>query len=145
MDQRLILTVPFVAHVTTGLLFVLAYATTSISFTEGQPAFLALVTYFTPLFAFFLIWLKNYEYGAPLLVGSTLASSWFVVYFFFMHENPGNVFEVSGDAIAVYISAVVSVVITSLVLAGIGAWIWYGEDARFRAAVNRVIEPPSSR
>jgi len=145
VDQRLILTVPFIGHLTSGLLFVLAAATVEVEFTEGQPEFIALVTYFVPLFAFFLIWLKNYEYGTPLLVGSTLVSAWFIVYFFFVHENPGNVAAVSSDGATVYVSAIVSMLVTCLVVAGIGLLIWYGEDDRFRSAVDRVIRPPSSR
>ena len=100
MDIRLIVTVPVVAYVTVLGLFATAQSMVGATFTEGQPAFLAAVGLFGPLFAFMLIWLKTYAYGAPLLVVSLLPNAWFVCYFFLIHDNPANVFAVSGNGAA---------------------------------------------
>lgn len=142
MDTRLIVTVPFAAYLTVLGLFALAQSTVDVTFTEGQPAFLVVVGVIGPLIAFGLIWLKNYVYGAPLLVSSLLPNAWFVGYFFFVHDNPANVFAVSGGA--AYLMATIGIVANSIILAGVGCWLWYRESPQFRAAVDRFIHPPAS-
>ena len=144
MDIRLIVTVPVVAYVIVLGLFAAAQSMVGATFTEGQPAFLAVVGLFGPLLAFTLIWLKNYAYGAPLLVVSLLPNAWFVCYFFLIHDNPANVFAVSGNGSAAYLASVVGVVANSIILAGVGCWLWYRESPQFRDAVDRVIRPPAS-
>ena len=144
MDIRLIVTVPVVAYVIVLGLFATAQLMVGATFTEGQPAFLAVVGLFGPLFAFMLIWLKNYAYGAPLLVVSLLPNAWFVCYFFLIHDNPANVFAVSGNGAAAYLASVVGVVANSVILASVGCWLWYRESPQFRDAVDRVTRPPAS-
>ncbi|WP_440772760.1 hypothetical protein [Natronorubrum sp. DTA28] len=144
MDIRLIVTVPVVAYFTVLGLFAVAQSTVGATFTEGQPAFLLVVGLLGPLLAFALIWLKNYVYGAPVLVATLVPNAWFVCYFFLVHDNPANVFAVSGDGAAAYLASVVGVVANSIILAGVGCWLWYRESPQFRDAVDRIVRPPAS-
>lgn len=145
VDQRLVVTVPFITHLVCGAMLALAYSMASVQFTQGQLEFLVIVGYVTPLAAMGLIWVKNYVYGAPLLFGSAIANCWFSVYFFLVHENPVNVFWVSGDGASAYTAAVVAVVMGSLLTAGTGVWLWYRESDGFRSTVDGIVRPPDSR
>lgn len=141
MDTRLIVTVPFVAYLAILGLFGLALSTVDAPFTEGQPGFIVVVGVLGPLVAFGLIWLKNYAYGAPLLVAMLLPNAWFVSYFFFVHDNPANAFAVTGEGSTAYLTATGGLVATSLIVAGVACWLWYRESPQFRAAVDRFIHP----
>jgi len=144
VDTRLIVTFPVVACFAALGLFTLGQSMAEVTFTESQPAFLAVVGPFVPLVAFGLIWLETYEYGAPLLVAALVPNSYFVGYFFFVHENPANVFEVTGSGSAAYLASVIGLLALSLILAGVGCWLWYRTSPQFRAAVDRFIRPPAS-
>ncbi|WP_137290239.1 hypothetical protein [Natronorubrum halophilum] len=141
MDTRLIVTAPVTAYVAVLGLFALAQSTVGVTFTEGQPAFMIVIGLLGPVFALGLIWLKNYAYGAPLLVSAVLSNAWFVTYFFFVHDNSANVFAASGDGTTAYLMSAVGLVATSLILGGVGCWLWYRESAQFRTAVDRFIRP----
>ncbi|GAB3025878.1 hypothetical protein [Natronobiforma cellulositropha] len=144
MDQRLIVTVPYVAHLVGGAMLAVAYSVASVQFTDGQLEFIVLVGYLGPTVAMGLVWLRNYVYGAPLLFASAIAGWWFVLYFFLINDNPANVAAVGGDGASAYLYATIAVLVTSLLTAGVGAWLWYRESDGFRSAVDRVIRPPDS-
>ncbi|MFP9193494.1 hypothetical protein [Natronosalvus vescus] len=144
MDRRLIVTVPFVVHLLGGGMFALSQSMATVSFTESQVEFLVLVGYLAPLVGMALIWLKNYDYGAPLLAGSAAATCWFVVYFFLLHDNPANVASVTGSGSGSYTASVIGVVVGSLATAGAGFWLWYRENDWFRSTVDGVLRPSES-
>ena len=141
MDPRLIVTVPVLTYYVIMGLFALAQSTVDATFTQGQPAFLLVVGVIGPLVALGLIWLQNYVYGAPLLVGALLPTTWFVCYFFFVHDNPANVFAVGGEGAAAYLSATIGIVAMSVIASGVSCWLWYQVSPRFRTAVDRFIRP----
>lgn len=145
MDQRLIVTTPFLIYLVLCGLFALGLSTVDAPLTQGQPAFLAVVGLLGPLVALGLIWVRNYAYGAPVLVSTTLTNAWFVVYFFFVHDNPGNVFAVSGDGSTAYLGATVGLIAGSLFTAGAGCWLWYRESPGFRSAIDRLVGPSDAR
>ncbi|MFC4541717.1 hypothetical protein ACFO5R_07230 [Halosolutus amylolyticus] len=144
MDQRLIVTVPVVVYLGTLVLFAAARSIVGAPLTEGQPAFIAIVGVIGPLTALGLIWLRNYTYGAPVLVSSMLTTVWFVTYFFFLHDNPANAFAVAGEGALAFLMATFSVVATSLVTAGVAFWLWYRESPGFRSAIDGVVRPPET-
>lgn len=144
VDQRLIVTVPFVAHLLGGAMLAVAYSVAPVEFTDGQLEFILLVGYLGPTVAMGLIWMRNYVYGAPLLFGSAIAGCWFVIYFFLVNDNPANVAAVSGDGAGAYLYATIVVIVGSLLTAGAGAWLWYRESDGFRSAIDRVVRPPES-
>ncbi len=129
------------AYVAVLGLFSLAQSTVDVAFTDGQPAFMIVIGLLGPVTALGLIWLKNYAYGAPLLVLTVFSNAWFVSYFFFVHDNSANVFAASGDGAAAYMMSAVGLVATSLILGGVGCWLWYRESAQFRTAVDRFVRP----
>ncbi|MFP8956204.1 hypothetical protein ACLI4Y_05710 [Natrialbaceae archaeon A-CW3] len=145
MDRRLIVTVPFAAHLLGGGMLALAQSVAAVSFTESQLEFLILVGYLSPLVGMALIWLKNYDYGAPLLAGSAVTTCWFVVYFFLIHNNPANVASVTGSGSGAYTASVIAVVVGSLTTAGAGFWLWYRENEWFRSTVDGVLRPSESQ
>lgn len=145
MDRRLIVTVAFIAHFIGGALFAIAASVTDATLTDGQLEFVVIVGYLIPTLAMGLLWMRNYVYGAPLLVGSTLSTGWFVVYFFLIQDNPANVAAVTGEGAVAYLAAVVAVVVGSLLTALVGLWAWYAESEEFRSRVDRVIRPPDYR
>lgn len=122
----------------------IAATVASVEFTEGQLEFMILVGYLGPTAGIGLVWVKNYAYGAPLLFGSAASGCWFAIYFFFVNENPANVTAVTGDGAGAYQSAMVAVVVGSLVTAGAGVWLWYRESDGFRDAVDGVVRPSNS-
>lgn len=136
MDQRLIVTASFVAHLVAGAVFAGGYLAADVAFTEGQGAFIAGVGYGGPLLALVLIWFRNYVFGAALFVVSLLATVWFVSYFFFLHDNQATVFAVTGDASSAYTMGVVGLVVVSLVAALVGSWLWYHESPGFRTVLH---------
>ena len=144
MDPRLIVTVPTLAYYVVMGLFALAQSSVGATFTQGQPAFLLVLGVVVPLVAFGLIWLRNYAYGAPLLVAALLPTAWFVSYFFFVHDNPANVFAVSGEGSAAYLTATLGIVATALIAAGVGCWLWYRTSPQFRNAVDRFLYPDAA-
>ncbi|NUB92124.1 hypothetical protein HTZ84_06950 [Haloterrigena sp. SYSU A558-1] len=144
MDPRLIVTVPVLTYYVIMGLFALAQSSVGATFTQGQPAFLLVVGVVGPLVALGLIWLRNYIYGAPLLVGALLPTAWFVCYFFFVHENPANVFAVGGEGSTAYLVATFGIVATSLIAAGVSCWLWYQVSPQFRTAVDRFIRPEAA-
>ncbi|OLZ41061.1 hypothetical protein A6E15_08700 [Natrinema saccharevitans] len=141
MDQRLIATTPFLVYLALCGLFWLAQSTVEAPLTLGQPAFLATVGLFVPLLAVGLIWIRNYAYGAPLLVSSMVATAWFVTYFFFVHDNPANALAVSGTGATAFLTATIGVVSGAVVTAGVGCWLWYRESPSFRSAVDELRGP----
>ncbi|QLK26064.1 hypothetical protein HYG81_00045 [Natrinema zhouii] len=141
MDQRIIVTTPFLVYLAFCGLFGLALSTVAAPLTQGQPAFIAIVGLVGPLVAIGLIWVRNYAYGAPVLVSTMLTNAWFVVYFFFIHDNPGNVFAVSGDGSTAYLAATAGLIAGSLFTAGVGCWLWYCESPGFRSAIDRLVGP----
>ncbi|WP_090617161.1 hypothetical protein [Natrinema salaciae] len=145
MDQRIIATTPFLVYLMLCGLFALAQSTVGAPLTQGQPAFLAIVGFLGPLMAIGLIWVRNYTYGAPALVSTMLTTGWFVAYFFFVHDNPANVFAVSGEGATAFLVAAGGVIVGSLLTAGVGCWLWYRESAEFRSAVDRLAGPSDSR
>lgn len=145
MDQRIIVTTPFLVYLGLCGLFGLAQSMVDAPFTQGQPVFIAIVGLLGPFVAIGLIWVRNYGYGAPVLVSTMLTNAWFVVYFFFVHDNPSNVFAVGGDGATAYLATTVGLVACSLLTAGIGCWLWYRESADFRSAVARLVEPSRSQ
>ncbi|WP_254523641.1 hypothetical protein [Natrinema caseinilyticum] len=138
MDQRIIVTTPFLVYLALCGLFGLALSTVDAPLDQGQPAFIAIVGLVGPTIAIGLIWARNYAYGPPVLVSTMLSNAWFVTYFFFVHDNPANVFAVSGDGATAYLTATLGVVVGSLFTAGIGCWLWYCESSGFRSAVDRL-------
>lgn len=142
MDTRLIVTVPVTGYVVVLTLFALAGSTADVAYTEGQPAFLLVVGLFVPLLALGLIWLENYTYGAPLLVAATVLTAYFVGYFFLLHDNPANALSVTGAGAAAYLVSAIGIVAISLILAGMGTWLWYRTSEQFRTAVDRFIRAP---
>ena len=144
MDPRLIVTVPVLTYYVIMGLFALAQSTVDATFTQGQPAFLVVVGVLGPLFALGLIWLRNYVYGAPLLVAALLPTAWFVSYFFFVHDNPANAFAVSGEGSAAYLTATIGIVATALIAAGVSCWLWYRVSPQFRDAVDRFLYPDAA-
>lgn len=145
MDQRLIVTVPFVVHLIAGVLFAVAYAATDAAFTAGQLEFLVAVGYVGTFVAMGLIWLRNHVRGAPLLVGCAGAACWFSVYFLFVHDNPANALAVTGEGATAYPTAAAAVILGFLGLTAAGCWLWYRESERFRATVDGFVRPPDSR
>ncbi|WP_312909001.1 hypothetical protein [Natronosalvus caseinilyticus] len=145
MDRRLIVTMAFTGYLVGGALFAIAQSAAGVTYTESQVEFIVLVGYLGPLLAMGFVWVKNYGYGAPLLVGTTATTCWFVVYFFFVHDNPANVGAVTGDSAGAYTASVVAVVALSLVTALTGTWLWYCESDGFREAVDDVIRPTDAR
>ncbi|WP_254764035.1 hypothetical protein [Natrinema marinum] len=141
MDQRIIVTTPFLVYLALCGLFGLAQSTVNAPLTQGQPAFLAVVGLLGPLVGIGLIWARNYGYGSPVLVSTMLTTAWFVTYFFFVHDNPGNVFAVSGDGAAAYLTATVGLIACSLLTAAGGCWLWYRESPGFRSAIERLVGP----
>ncbi|WP_242695497.1 hypothetical protein [Halomontanus rarus] len=144
MDQRLIVTVAYIFHAVGGAMLAIAATVASVEFTDGQLEFMILVGYLGPTAGIGLVWVKNYAYGAPLLFGSAASGCWFAVYFFFVNENPANVAAVTGDGAGAYQSAMIAVVVGSLVTAGAGVWLWYRESAAFRDAIDGVVRPSDS-
>ena len=144
MDPRLIVTVPALAYYVVLGLFALAQSTVGATFNQGQPAFLAVFGVVVPLVALGLIWLRNYVYGAPLLVAALLPTAWFVSYFFFVHDNPANAFAVSGEGATAYLTAAFGIVVTALIAAGVSSWLWYRVSPQFRDAVDRFLYPEAA-
>lgn len=145
MDQRLIVTTPFLIYLALCGLFGIALSTADAPLTQGQPVFIAIVGLLGPLVAIGLIWARNYGYGAPVLVSTTLTNAWFVTYFFFVHDNPANVFAVSGDGSAALLMSTVGVVVGSLFTAGVGCWLWYRESPGFRSAIDQLVGPSDAQ
>ncbi|MFB1063904.1 hypothetical protein [Natrinema sp. H-ect4] len=145
MDQRLIVTTPFLIYLVLCGLFGIGLSTVDAPLTQGQPAFIAIVGLLGPLVAIGLIWARNYAYGAPVLVSTLLTNAWFVVYFFFIHDNPANVFAVSGDGSTAYLTATLGMIAGSLLTAGVGCWLWYHESPGFRSAIDRLLEPTDTK
>lgn len=141
MDQRIIVTTPVLLSLAFFGLFGVAQSMVDAPLTQGQPAFLAIVGVFGPLAAIGLIWARNYAYGAPALVASTVATAWFVTYFFFIHDNPANVFAVTGDATTAYLASTAGLVVALLFTAVGGCWLWYRESPGFRSMVDRLAGP----
>uniref|UniRef100_A0A7D5L083 Uncharacterized protein n=1 Tax=Natrinema halophilum TaxID=1699371 RepID=A0A7D5L083_9EURY len=141
MDQRIIVTTPFLIYLALCGLFGLAQSMVGTSFTQGQPAFMAIVGFVGPSIAIGLIWVRNFAYGPPVLVSTMLTNAWFVTYFFFIHDNPANVFAVSGDGATAYLSASLGIVAGSLFTAAVGCWLWYRTSQGFRSAVDRLVGP----
>ncbi|ELY62183.1 hypothetical protein [Natronolimnohabitans innermongolicus] len=141
MDSRLIITAPFVAYLAILGLFAIAQSAAGATFSDGQPVFLLVVGVLCPLFAFGLIWMRNYRYGPPLLIATLLPNGWFVSYFFFVHDNSANVFAVSGDGALAYTTATAGIVLMSLIVIVVAGWLWYHESSRFRTAVDGFIRP----
>lgn len=129
----------FATHLLGGAMLVVARTVAPVEFGAGQLEFLVLVGYVAPVIAMVLVWAKNYVYGAPLLVGATAANAWFVIYFTVVHDNPANIWQVADSA---YTNAITVVVIGSLVVAGVGTWLWYAESEGFRSTVDRIVYPP---
>lgn len=144
MDPRLIVTVPVLTYYVIVGLFALAQSTVGATFTQGQPAFLLVVGVIGPLCALGLIWLQNYVYGAPLLVGALLPTAWFVCYFFFVHDNPANVFAVGGEGSTAYLTATIGIVAMAVIASGVSCWLWYQVSPQFRTAVDRFIRPQAA-
>jgi len=88
VDQRLIVTTPFLIYLVLCGLFGIGLSTVDAPLTQGQPAFIAIVGLLGPLVAIGLIWARNYAYGAPVLVSTLLTNAWFVVYFFSFTTTP---------------------------------------------------------
>ncbi len=145
MDQRLIVTAGFVAHLVGGGMLAISVSVADVSFTEGQLEFLVLVGYLTPAVAMGLIWAKNYAYGAPLLFLTTGSTAWFAVYTFYVHDGSATVWAVTGDGAGAYLYSSVAVVVGSLTAAGVGFWLWYRESPRLRAMFRRAIRPSNAR
>ncbi|MFC6768950.1 hypothetical protein [Natrinema soli] len=144
MDQRLIVTTPFLIYLVLCGLFGMGLSTVDAPLTQGQPAFIAIVGLLGPLVAIGLIWAHNYAYGAPVLVSTLLTDAWFVVYFFFIHDNPANVFTVTGDGSTAYLAATGGMIAGSLFTAGVGCWLWYCESPGFRSAVDHLVSPSNA-
>ncbi|WP_226006515.1 hypothetical protein [Natrinema salinisoli] len=145
MDQRLIATTPFILYLALCGLFGIALSTADAPLTQGQPAFIATVGLVGPLVAIGLIWAQNYSYGAPVLVSTMLTNAWFVTYFFFIHDNPANVFAVSGTGATALLAGTVGLIAGSLLTAGVGCWLWYRESPGFRSAIHRLVGPSDAR
>ncbi|QCS42746.1 hypothetical protein [Natrinema versiforme] len=145
MDQRIIVTTPFLVYLALCGLFGLAQSTVEAPLTQGQPAFIAIVGLVGPLVAIGLIWARNYAYGAPVLVSTMLTNAWFVTYFFFLHDNPANVFAVSGDGSTAFLASTIGLIAGSLLTAGVGCWLWYRESPGFRSAVDNLVGPSDAR
>lgn len=131
----------FAAYLIAGLMLLVAYSTADVTFTEGQFEFLALIGYLGPTIAVGLVWIGNYRFGAPLLTGAAGVTCWFVLYFFFLHDNPATVWAVEGDGASAYTYSSVALVITSIAATGVGCWLWYRESEQFRTAVDTVVRP----
>lgn len=145
MDQRIIVTTPFLVYLALCGLFGLAQSMVAAPLTQGQPAFIAIVGLLGPLIAIGLIWVQNYAYGAPVLVSTMLTNAWFVVYFFFIHDNPANVFAVSGDGATAFLAATIGLIAGSLLTAGVGSWLWYRESPGFRSAIDQLVGPSDTQ
>ena len=131
----------FVAHLMAGVLLALAYLVADVAFTEGQGEFLVSVGYVAPTLALGMIWLKNYSLGAPIFVLSTISTSWYACYFFFLHDNPAGAFTATGEGSTAYAAAAVAVVVVSFTTSLVGCWLWYRESEGFRAVVDGLIQP----
>ncbi|MFC3959902.1 hypothetical protein [Halovivax cerinus] len=139
MDTRLVVTASFVAALVAGAIFAGGAVASDVTFTSGQDAFVAGVGFGGSFVGLVLLWFRNYVYGSALYTLSMVSTSWFVAYFFVVHDNPASVFAVTGSGRPAYAMGVAGLFVVTLIGSLVGGWVWYRSSPGFRTVLHGLV------
>lgn len=144
MDERLVLTSSFAAHLAGGGIYLASYVTSEASFAGSEHLFLLGVGYGVPLVALLLVWIRSYALGAGAYAVSTASASWYVGYYLVAGDGPAAVFNVGGDASRAYTAGVAVLLIGMLATTLVACWVWYRHSPGMRTIVDAALGRSSS-